>query len=323
MLKTVIISLADGLQKAEQVRQKYFQDRAKLLLKNYSNELAAMFNEPMIIDQSVRPSSIEELACWLVTNAETLICKDGDQVVGIGIYFGVIPGRSATFIGWISPEYRKSKNFLEARQKGATIKEFWQDDMIPYAFKKFEVAKIETRCCTLNQRAINFALRTGFKAVGISRLDYAIQNQLYDSVIFEYLNPVYQVEPVEEKVHAPQSKRPAAKSVSDNDGDEWSEPEQQPASARTSDELADEYAIERPVHGRGGSRSAGRRDAAEVSATFDEEPASGASGYTAEDSPDLRGQSLRLLDPSSTRRSSNRAVVGGQSRNFWELDLRS
>lgn len=282
-LSTVIVSALGGLQKAEQVREKYYQDRAGRLLKYYGTELAAMFSEPMIVDQSIRPNRIEQLIEFLVFNCETVICKDGDDVVGIGVFFNVAPGRQATLIGWIAPQYRKGG--ISAAQK---IKEFWNDGVMAYAWDSLNLKKVEAKCCELNRRALAFALKAGFKAVGFCRLDYMIEETLYGSVLFECLNPAYEVQPLKEKrINGRKSKRAAAESVPDNDGNEQYEPGEQPAQPRTDHQFTLGYALSRDIARRNGGRSGSGFDVASISANVEQEPIVSAGGYAAEDSSDL------------------------------------
>lgn len=243
-LKTIPISAMDGYRKDPRVQEKYFEDRAKFLLK-HGEELAQMLSEPMVMDDVSRETT--DWIRWFVTNAETLICKTGDKVLGIAVLFGVQPGRTTSFMAWIAPEFREG-----SFRNGRMIKQLFRD-VLEYAFERLKVAKIETRCCIANERAINFATKAGFRAVGVARLDYQINGALYDSVIFEYLNPALEVEPIEEILHGRESQSTPAEPVSDDDGDEQFEPGEQPPESGSCDFASARDAITRLAPIGGGS----------------------------------------------------------------------
>lgn len=252
MLKTLICSALDSQRIPGQFRDDYFKERAQKLAQ-YAQEIAQALSEPLILDDNARVPDLEAAIWHMARNFETLICKDGKNVVGIAIFSGVQPRRNANFMGWIAPEYRTGT--LSNSRK---IRDFWREDVLDYAFNTLGLPKFETRCVGANERAINFALRSGFAFVGIARLDFQIQGVLCDSVVFEYLNPALAIRASEERSNGRQSERTAPESIPYDDGDERPEPVELPVRSRSYDELADVYAEQRkPAERSRASESSG------------------------------------------------------------------
>jgi len=289
-VKTIIVSAKEGRAKAPQVQEAYFSDRSKRL-SAYGAVLWEMFSEPLLADDTVRPKNLEQLVSFLVQNCETLICKEDANVVGIGIFYAVFPGRTTQFIGWIAPEYRK-RGFKTSKM----IHDLWQD-MISYGFDRLGVARVEVRCSEHNYAAAKFAIKAGFDYVGRARLDFLMQGRLYDTLIFDCINPAFQVGGLEELENVRRHKRIGAsgESVSNDVGGQQSQPERQsiPASERglsaserdvqprSYHDVASEHAIEREPAERSPAGESSRRESAELSSDELFEPAVRRPGATA------------------------------------------
>lgn len=193
MLITKIASAQDGYAKPPAVQMQYFNQMLGAL-NGYRADLEQMYSESLIVDDAMR-TDMNRFLEFLVTRCETLICLENKQVIAIAILHPGKAGRIVETIGWAHPEYRQGyKN-----QK--KLLSFVYEDVLEHAFKTLKAVRIETRCHVDNRSAIRFATRVGFRAIGLARLDFQIQGQLFDSLLLELINPDYDIQPLKEKTH--------------------------------------------------------------------------------------------------------------------------
>lgn len=179
------------------MKQKYFERNFKHLI-SFLPQFTAMLDEPNLFDDSFRASGPEPFLKHLVMNCEVLVCYELDDeeersVVGIAIFSDVILLRRAKFIGWVDPKYR-TENF--EGQKAVRL--FLDEDVLPYAWDKLQVVRLESVCAERNGQALAFARNAGFRQVGILTMDFMSQGFLSDTVLLELVNPRFVVAEVEE-----------------------------------------------------------------------------------------------------------------------------
>jgi hypothetical protein len=149
-----------------------------------------MYGEPLIVDDVLRGPP-DAFLKHIVTNCETLVAMDDKTVAGVCVFNWVKKGRVAEVIGWVAPEYRNSIS------KGRRVLATFVEDMIPYAWKKMQAPKVIASCHIENWPAIRFAKNVGMTPVGILRKELQIKGQLYDTCLFECLNPAFEVTAIE------------------------------------------------------------------------------------------------------------------------------
>jgi len=193
-LKTYTISALKGYQQQPQMRERYFQARYEALAP-YKSSFQAMMDEQYLIDDMYR-TDIDDYLKRLVTGCETLIFLDVKAVVGIAIFNNIVVGRSAEFAGWVAPEYR-SPNY----QGQKAVKLFADEDVLDYAWNELKLVKMEARVATSNLPGQSFMKNVGFARIGEIAVDLQFYDQLFDSVLFELVNPAFRLPPVEERIH--------------------------------------------------------------------------------------------------------------------------
>ncbi len=130
--------------------------------------------------------TVEQYCEYLVTRCETLICKADDQVAGIAI-FSELSARSGLFIGWIAPEFREGF----ANQK--VTRSLLHGDVLDYAWSDLKLIRLEARCHPSNSGAMSLLANLGFSYVGTCRADMLIDGTLSDTLLWDLVNPDYQV----------------------------------------------------------------------------------------------------------------------------------
>lgn len=161
---------------------------------------------------------------WLAVYCDTIICKNDDEVVGIAVFYGMVPERSIQIMAWVAPEYRSPNH---SGQK--IVKAFAEENILPHAWD-LGVAKINAACAVENTGCIAFMENCGFRNIGISRLALQFSGQLSDSVLYELINPAYRV--LDEEVEEDEDGRERANDIQpiDNELDTESfEPSDEPA----------------------------------------------------------------------------------------------
>jgi RimJ/RimL family protein N-acetyltransferase len=262
-LTFILLSAADGHAKAPQVQKKFFEARINKLLE-YRPLLEQMFSESFLVTDSAK-KSIDQWVFTMVTQCETFICKDGDAVLGFAVFYRESPLK-ATFFAWVAPEYRSGYS------AGNKILEFLRENILPYAYGKMGLVKLETRCSVDNPKAIKFALKIGFRSIGIARLDFQSNGNLSDTVILERLNPAFEVEPVEE-VQSVKPRKVEPKPATDSLRAERHELGEPPAVERSGDSGADSDAEQREFRPSGGPGQRSRESVPAADAVLDSEPA--------------------------------------------------
>lgn len=182
----------------DNVRQTYFEKRLQAIAK-YAPIFEQLLAEPYVVDDYFRVP-VDQFLGYAVTQCETLICREGDNVVGVAMFMHVIPTRSAEILAWIAPEYRKD-NY--AGQKA--VLEFIRDDIFPYAWETLNLPRVEAIIATPNKSSIALVENIGFRKIGTARLDLQFFGQLSDSFRFELINPAYEIGEVEELIHGRES----------------------------------------------------------------------------------------------------------------------
>ncbi len=210
-LKSLIVSAAQGYALAPEVQENYFKNRQELLSK-YRTEIEQMMAEPLFLDDNMR-GSVDAFMNFIVRRCETLICREGKEVVGIAIINVTKVNRSAELIGWVAPKYRRGY----ANQKKVRL--FMQEDILPYAFTRMRLVRIEFRCDSRNRAALKFATNSGFEMMGIARLDLLIFGLLSDSFLLERINPAFIIQPAEEITHGSEPLSPPRQPEYSSDGD--------------------------------------------------------------------------------------------------------
>lgn len=209
--KTLVVSALQGLSKPEQVRTQYYQSRYQALLK-FKDVIQAILAEPLFLDDFHRVEP--EVYCnFLVHSAETLICKNGSEVVGVGCFSEVVPSRSATFFGWITPAARAGFGGQKM------MRSFLHEDVLDYAWNTLKLIRLEARCHPDNKAAASLLENAGFRMVGRLSSDLLIYGNLSDTLLWELVNPNYAIEPVQERVRGSVDGQPEAEEQQQLDDD--------------------------------------------------------------------------------------------------------
>ena len=187
------MSAVEGYKLPIAIQGKYFKDRFDAL-KRYTGAFEQMLQEPMMFDDQHR-LPLDELLQQLVMTSEVLVCVDGDDIVGVAIFYDVCVTHSAHFGGWVSPKYRQGFS----NQK--LVREFLCDNVMDYAWNDLKLIRVESKVAHENVSAHSFARHAGFDSVGYLTMEMAFFGRLCDSVIYEAVNPAYVISPVEERAH--------------------------------------------------------------------------------------------------------------------------
>lgn len=120
---------------------------------------------------------------FMVRTQETLICKRDADVVGLACFSEIVPGRSATFLGWIAPGAREGFG----NQK--MMRSFLHDDVLGYAWNTLKLIRLEARCHPGNHAAVSLLKNAGFRMVGTCQADLLLHGQLCATLLWELVNP--------------------------------------------------------------------------------------------------------------------------------------
>ena len=216
-MKSILISARNGHAiKDLEARKNYFRERFQFFLK-HREVLEGMVNEPWFLDddlfQDDPEHAVERLIQYLVMQAETILYVENGEIVFAAAFVPNRP-RSAEFIGWINPLWR-GRGYRVAK----LIVEFWCEEVLDFVWNDLQLQKFETRCCVKNERALKFAMKAGMTPVGLLRLDFQIQGELFDTVLFEALNPtLVAAPPATPEVTDDDKRESEQQSIPDGDG---------------------------------------------------------------------------------------------------------
>jgi hypothetical protein len=175
-----IVSYTGAIQLPPAEHEQYIK-RSYASLLQFREELQEMLREPYLLDDAVR-GSVEQFATLLSVSFDVLIwkCSGASAIV---LLTGIVPSRHAAICVWFSDQRTTEHDIMITR--------FLEETVANHIWNSLQLIRVQAHCATVDKKTLSSLYQIGLTPCGSATMQLKFCDELFDTVMLEFINPKY------------------------------------------------------------------------------------------------------------------------------------